>query len=172
VIHAASGMNPIVVDGHVPVIEIARERIPAFEAAVQLWQSLPPPKAAFAVQPSIRKVLRRFGPAPAKPAALIGIQNCSVAPNVVMSREVRHDPSSDLTTVIGVQVEELAPCVRGTTNFSDASLEASLLSAVIVAHELAPPAGDECTGVFAYTPDGEVVNHSAKLAEVREPVRP
>ncbi|CAE6861681.1 hypothetical protein R69746_08680 [Paraburkholderia aspalathi] len=71
-----------------------------------------------------------------------------------------------------MQVEELAPCVRSTSDFSDALLESGLVSAVVVAHQLALPAGKEGAGVLACTAVGEVVDHGAQLTEVRGRIRP
>ncbi|CAG9242815.1 hypothetical protein PCAR4_1210012 [Paraburkholderia caribensis] len=100
------------------------------------------------------------------------IRRWRVALDVVKRSEVRQRPSCDLTAVIGVQIEELAPCVDGTSDFDDAVLKAGLVPAIVVAHQLAPPATQECAGMLTRTTDGETVDHGAQLTEVHGRIRP
>ena len=77
-----------------------------------------------------------------------------------------------MAAVIGMQVEELAPCVRSTSDFSDALLESGLVSAIVVAHQLALPVGEERASMLACAAVCEVVDHSAQITEVRGRIRP
>ncbi|MGF6610373.1 hypothetical protein OKW45_005295 [Paraburkholderia sp. WSM4175] len=112
----------IVVYGHVPVIEIARKRLPAFEAVVQRFRNRRTCRYQLALHhhPFVKGVAHRFGAALPMPVSCVDIKRRGIAFDVVELGEERQRLLSHLTAVIGMQLEELAPCVSCAADFGDA----------------------------------------------------
>ncbi len=68
----------------------------------------------------------------------------------------------DLAFVGGMQVEELAMCMGHAADFGHAQFEARLVTAKVIADQLAAPAVQEVSGVLAGSAWAEVINHGAQ----------
>lgn len=127
--------NPIVVDGHSAVIEIARQRYPALEAVIQrlgdgrsLRHKLP-----LGDHPGMKCVDNRrcfFLPYSLSDTRF---QLADFSFNFVQGRDVVQRFFGDLAFVSRVQVEELAACMCHAADLRDAQFKACLVASEIVA---------------------------------------
>ena len=88
-------------------------------------------------------------------------QRCGCTLDIIKRCKERQGQLSDLTAVVCVHLEELASCMGCASNFVDALKERSLVTAVVITHQLAAPAVQERTGMLTGTAAGEVVNPPA-----------
>src|SRR5580704_1787251 len=83
--------------------------------------------------------------------------------DLIECAEVPQSLLSDCTAVIGVDVVELTPCVRGAAYFDDPSLEQRLVTRVIVTDEFAGPVPQERSSVLTAATFRKVVDHDRQF---------
>ena len=165
--------SPVVVYGHVPAIKIARQRLPALEAIVQRLRSCRTCRHQHTLRhhPFVKGIAHRFGAALPKPVSRFDIKRRGITFDVIWGGEERQRLISDLTAVIGMQFEELAPRVSCAADFGDTLKEWGLVAAVVITDQLAAPVTQERTGMLTGTASGEVVDHCTQVTELRRRIR-
>ncbi len=161
-------LAPVIIDGHSTVIEIARQRYPAFEAVIQRLgdgRTLRH-KLTLGDHPGMKCVgdwCCFFLPY-SLPITRLQLSDFSF--NFVQGRDVVQRFFGDLALVGRVQIEQLSTCMGHAADFGDAQVEAGLVTREVIADQLAVPTAQEGSGMFASTAQAEVVNDRRQVGEL------
>jgi hypothetical protein len=153
-------LAPIIVNGYSPIIEIARQRYPAFEALIQGLsdgRSLRH-KLSLGDHPGMKGIddWHCFFLPYSLPEFWLYLSNFPF--NFVQGRDVVQRFLGDPALVGRVQIEELSARMGHTADFSDTQFEACLVACEVIADQLALSIAQEGSGMFTSTARAEVVN--------------
>jgi len=166
--------KPVVVDGHLSVVEVTGQRRPALEAVIERFGGGAAVRDLLAgeAHPLVEGIGEGSGPGLPCLLPCLGIQIRQFPLHLVEPADVVQGCRGHRARAVLCQVEELAPGVGHAASLGDALGEAGLVAGVVVADEGAAPVPEEGPGMFAGAALGEVVDHALCRFEGRRGVGP
>ncbi len=151
------------------VVQIASERRPAFQAVIERLGNRRALGDALSLleQPSMEGIGDRPSSFLAYGVPSVWVKLRYVTLHFVQRAEVPQRRLGQFALVLDVQIEELPARMGKASDLGDPVLEASLVAAVVIAHQLAAPLAEESAGMLAGAAVGEVVNHCLQISELR-----
>ncbi len=158
-------LDPVVVDGQLPIVQEARERLPSPQAVVNgpcRGRAIRHPGSVFA-EPGVQLVHNRSAVllAHTQPFLSIGVRNEPL--HLIELPDLHQGLFGYLALVGRVQLKELAPRMRPASGLRDVFAHELLVARKVIDQQRAAPALEEFPSVFARAAFAEVVHHGLEV---------